>query len=159
MLLDIDTYQWVKGDHVGTVETIKDSDNEWISFQSGRRIAIGLINEYMIPIQNEKEKLNFNETVKVEKPAQVVIPKTLPEKKKKSHLYDIIENIKVKEQYSSTFNINYNLPKKDMINILISSYDEEEVLNALKQYVLDQIDANNIQKDIDKKFSDINSFL
>jgi hypothetical protein len=46
-----------------------------------------------------------------------------------------------------------------MINVLVSSYSEEEVLNALKEYVLSQIDINALHKNIKDKLSDLSDFL
>lgn len=55
-------YQWVKGDNQGTVEEVKDSDNEWVNFTSGRRINQELINEYMIPINHESQIVDVPNT-------------------------------------------------------------------------------------------------
>jgi len=48
-------YQWVKGDNQGTLEDVKESDSEWVTFNSGRRISQELISEYMIPINHESQ--------------------------------------------------------------------------------------------------------
>lgn len=46
--------QWIKGDHIGTVETLDKTEDEWTYFKSGRRIKSDLINEFMI---SEKEDI------------------------------------------------------------------------------------------------------
>lgn len=44
--------QWLKGDYKGTVENISKTEDSWTYFQSGRRIKTELIDEYMIPLNN-----------------------------------------------------------------------------------------------------------
>jgi lipopolysaccharide export LptBFGC system permease protein LptF len=55
-------YQWVKGDNQGILEEVKESDNEWVTFNSGRRISQELINEYMIPINHESQIIDVPNT-------------------------------------------------------------------------------------------------
>ena len=52
-------YQWIRGDFQGTVESITDSNNEWVNFQSGRRIKSDLLQEYMLPINHGEQIVNI----------------------------------------------------------------------------------------------------
>lgn len=58
MAEEVVKYQWLKGDHFGTVETYKDiivDDNiEYILFESGRRIALGMVGNYIGKMEGDK---------------------------------------------------------------------------------------------------------
>ena len=41
-------YQWIKGDRIGNIEIFAQTKDEWIYFQSGKRINSELLNEFMI---------------------------------------------------------------------------------------------------------------
>jgi hypothetical protein len=157
--MEITKYQWVKGDHIGNVENVTDYGNEWVTFDSGRRIASTLLNEFMIPIQWDDQIMDFSSQTVIPKKSQKINNKEEPKKQERSFIYDLIENIKVKEDHKVNFELEFNLPKKEMINVLVSSYSEEEVLNALKEYVLSQIDINALHKNIKDKLSDLSDFL
>ena len=40
-------YQWIKGDNSGNVVTIKDTDDKWINFNEGGRLAKDLQDEFI----------------------------------------------------------------------------------------------------------------
>jgi hypothetical protein len=155
--MEITKYQWIKGDKIGNVEDIIDYGQEWITFKNGGRIASSLLNEFMVPIQWDNQVMDFSSQTEVPKQPQKITKRE--EKPQTSFLYDLIDNIKVKENHTTEFEINFKLPKKEMINVLVSSYAEEEVLLTLKEYVLNQIDMKSLHETIKSKFSDISIFL
>jgi hypothetical protein len=155
--MEITKYQWIKGDKIGNVEDIIDYGQEWITFKNGGRIASSLLNEFMVPIQWDNQIMDFSSQTEVPKQPQKITKRE--EKPQTSFLYDLIDNIKVKENHTTEFEINFKLPKKEMINVLVSSYAEEEVLLTLKEYVLNQIDMKSLHETIKSKFSDISIFL
>ena len=155
--MEITKYQWIKGDKIGNVEDIIDYGQEWITFKNGGRIASSLLNEFMVPIQWDNQIMDFSSQTEVPKQPQKITKRE--EKPQTSFLYDLIDNIKVKENHITEFEINFKLPKKEMINVLVSSYAEEEVLLTLKEYVLNQIDMKSLHETIKSKFSDISIFL
>lgn len=138
------TLQWIKGDKIGNVETIANQDGEWTTFKSGARIATGLINEFMIPIEGEPLDLNLVQPVldgptgtndigphptrvRVDKGKDNPI-KTLFDKQKKTDKVDL----------KLTFSIN--VPSKDIFDIISMSFDEDEVLTELDSFITNQID-------------------
>jgi len=155
--MEITKYQWIKGDKIGNVEDIVDYGQEWITFKNGGRIASSLINEFMVPIQRDSQIMDFSSQSEIPKQPQKIVKRE--EKVQTSFLYDLVDNIKVKENHTTGFEINFKLPKKEMINVLMSSYSEEEVLLTLKEYVLNQVDMKSLHESIKNKFSDISIFL
>ena len=53
-------YQWIKGDKTGNTEIFAEAKNEWIYFQSGKRINVDLINEFMLPFDGTNKTLQPN---------------------------------------------------------------------------------------------------
>lgn len=52
-------YQWIKGENKGTVENITETKDEWVIFQSGRRINKDIVNEFMLPINHPEQRLSM----------------------------------------------------------------------------------------------------
>lgn len=138
------TLQWVKGDKIGNVEKVSNQDSQWTVFQSGSRIATGLINEFMIPLEGEPLDLGTlpeitdlqppNEKVTrsaktpiLTKPAKENPIKTLFDKQKKTDNVDL----------RLTFSIN--VPTKDIFNIISMTFDEDEVIAELDSFISSQI--------------------
>lgn len=157
--MEITKYQWIKGERIGDVENVSNFGDEWITFESGRRIASPLINEFMVPIQWDGDIMDFNNQTIVPKQPQRNTKREEKPQPKKSFLYDLIENIKVKEEHVSEFEIKFNLPKREMISVLVSSYSEEEVVDTLKEYILSQIDIKSLHENIKNKIGDIANFI
>lgn len=151
--MDIKTYQWTKGEKLGKVEHVVDFGNEWVTFQSGNRVSSTLLNEFLIPIFSEAEALDFNTQVVMPKQSAVINNK-IEEKPKRSSIYELIENIKNKEEQTVHLKLNFSLPKLEMINILLLSYDESEVLETLKDYVLGQVNERSLKAEINKNIID-----
>ncbi len=156
--MEITKYQWIKGDKIGNVEDVIEYGQEWVTFRNGGRIASTLLNEFMVPIQWESDVMDFSSQTEVPRQPQKNI-KREERQPQKSFLYDLIDNIKVKEEHVTEFEISFKLPKKEMINVLTSSYSEEEVLSTLKEYILNQIDIKSLHENIKSKFSNISGFL
>lgn len=157
--MEITKYQWIKGDKIGNIEDVTDYGQEWITFKSGGRISPSVINEFMVPIQWDGDVMDFSSQTEIPRQPQKNIKREEKPQTQKSFLYDLIDNIKVKENHTALFEISFKLPKKEMIDVLISSYTEEEVLNTLKEYVLNQIDIKSLHENIQNKFSNISGFL
>jgi hypothetical protein len=52
-------YQWVKGEHLGTVEKITETKDTFTYFQSGRRISTELLTEFLLPINHAEQIINI----------------------------------------------------------------------------------------------------
>lgn len=138
------TLQWTKGDKIGNVEKISTQDSEWTVFQSGSRIATGLINEFMIPLEGEPLDLNplpellgptgsnglgphpteIQGSIKHTKENPI---KTLFGKQKKTDKVDL----------KLTFSIS--VPAKDIFDIISMTFDEDEVVVELDSFISAQI--------------------
>ena len=68
-------FQWIKGDDMGRVVTIKDIDDQWINFNEGGRLAKDLRNEFIKSLEEDIAK----EFVKTETPKFTPTPPNIPQ--------------------------------------------------------------------------------
>jgi hypothetical protein len=145
---EIKRMQWVKGDKLGSVETVSQVDSEWIYFDSGARIASSLLNEYMIPIFDEP--LNFNNTEQpISKPKrQTVESKQKNNSDNSNPIRILLNNQKSIDEVDLKVSFTVKLPKKEILKVLDSAFDNSEILPELELYVIDQVNEEFIKNNL-----------
>lgn len=140
MQTDTLTLQWVKGDKIGSVETVISQDPDWTTFEGGGRIATSIINEFMAPV--EGEPLNLNEVQ--------IVPSLQTERveiKQKSE--NPIQLLLSKQRNQDSINLHVtfeiNIPPKALFDIISTSFDEVEVVKELNTFILKQIKEDAIK--------------
>jgi len=154
---------WTKGEKMGNMESYKDVTSDpvtgmtFVEFQSGGRINLELLNEYMdffpaskvdfsklaTPVQEHKPT---QQPAKVSTSAKVVTSVDLEE----SPIYTLL-----KKQKENWVNVNItlklNLPSKSLYSVLITSFEgaEEEVID----YVTEGIDIEDIRSALGESIS------
>jgi len=142
--------QWIKGDKIGNVETVKGSDSEWTLFESGARISSSLINEFMIPIGSNDPILDFDSAVSnvtntSRKREQQNLSKPHIEKNPVRMLFDKQKNA---DEVTLSLSLNITVPKKEIFNIISVSFEEEEVIKELRSFIEDQIKEDLVKESI-----------
>lgn len=141
--VDLIRYQWAKGDNQGTVETVSGVENEWTLFQSGRRINTSLINEFMLPIVDGE--LDFNPpTPALVKAAESYKANAPIKKSVTSPIRALLDKQKKLDKYNIQVSITIELLSKEMYSLLSSSFEEDEVINELNQFIEDQIKTDTV---------------
>jgi len=146
-------FQWLKGDDMSVIEKYKGiSNNEdfiFVEFQSGRRINVNLIDEYMLTFPSPpviKELPHSQETFKpkIDKDSAVtsIVYEDSENLQNDSPIYKLLRKQK-KNMVEVSIKIKLNLPPKDLYNVLLGSFDEAE--KEIIDFVLDGIDINNIK--------------
>lgn len=152
-------YVWLKSDQMGNSEKYKDVERDegtgmtFLTFNSGRRINIDLLNEYMDAFP--ASRVDFN------KEPQVIPPPTadsIPQKRNtiSSREMNTVSSVQVedspiytllKKQKNNWVNVSIslklNLPPKSLYSVLISSFDEAET--EIVDYVTEGIDIEDIR--------------
>jgi hypothetical protein len=137
--------QWIKGDKIGNIEKVSSQDNEWTIFQSGSRIATGLIHEFMIPI--EDEPLNFDPTQPaLDGPRGTTGPGPHPtgitvEQQKDNPIKTLFNKQKKTDKVDLKLTFSINVPAKDIFDIISMTFDEDEVIAELDSFISNQIDS------------------
>jgi hypothetical protein len=142
--------QWIKGDKIGNVETVKGSDSEWTLFESGARISSSLINEFMIPIGSNDPVLDFDSAISTvetspRKREQQILPKLPVERSPVRMLFDKQKNA---DEVTLSLSLNITVPKKEIFNIISVSFEEEEVIKELRSFIEDQIKEDLVKESI-----------
>lgn len=157
-------FQWLKGEHIGMVEKFKEIIEEggmkFLVFQSGGRMNVDLITEFMdifpsSPVRFDSSSPSFspNSSPVPQPPAQKgkasvnsinygspVIPGV-----EESPIYKLL-----KKQKPNWVNVNIslklNLPTKSLYNVLISSFDDADA--EIANYVTEGIEIEDIRNAI-----------
>ena len=130
--------QWIKGDKIGTVETISSTEGEWTTFEGGGRIATNLISEFLQPIDGEP--LDFDPpTPALTKAAEVYKEKLPPQKETSSPIRTLFDKQKKNDKIKLNLSFPIEIPKKNIYEIISSSFDLDEVNDELESFIVDQI--------------------
>lgn len=144
-------WQWIKGDDIGLVVTIKDEDDKWVNFENGSRLAKSLKSEYIQaldediagefiqPTSTEKDPLNVSAPQKTPTDVSIPVLNTTPNpirvlfnKQKKNNRVKLILEFPV------------NIPQKAVYELMSSSFDKNEVNDVLESFILDQLSEDEI---------------
>jgi hypothetical protein len=141
-------WQWIKGDLTGDVVTFKDTDDKWINFNEGGRIAIGLKDEFLVNLdadiagalipQNSigVDPLGVSKQSNIaplKSATQIKSPiRLLFDKQKKNNKIDLVLEFPV------------NVPPKGMYDLMSTSFESDEVKTELKNFILDQLSKDDI---------------
>lgn len=148
---EIEKFQWIKGDHIGTVEEVKEEIDEWTTFKSGRRIATNLLTEFMTPIESEFVDIESRPVNKQ--------PGKQPAKRR--HTQDIgmdsavmllLKNMKNLKEETISVDIKVKLPNEDKYNLLIDSFDDAN--KEIIKFIIGQINSESIIKAIEEKINE-----
>jgi hypothetical protein len=153
-------YVWVKSDQMGNTEKYKDIEKDestgmtFLTFNSGRRINLDLLNEYMDSFP--ASPVDFGKDIEPTSPDRInAIPSTqqdISPKREKNTVSSVqVEDSPIytllKKQKNNWVNVSIslklNLPPKSLYSVLISSFDEAET--EIVDYVTEGIDIEDIR--------------
>ena len=153
-------FQWLKGDQMGNIERYKavEADSTgmtFVSFQSGQRMNVELLNEYMEVFPASGNEYNLQQEIPVLAPKQ--IPQHSQQDTSLKHLpKNTVSSIELddspiytllKKQKPNWVAVNIslklNLPTKNLYGILTSSFDDAET--EVIDYVTEGIDIEDIR--------------
>ena len=139
-------WQWIKGDDSGNVVTFKEEGSQWITFNEGGRIATGLRDEFLQPLDADVAG-EFIKTPTSHDPLNassqaLSIPE--PVAKVKSPIRILFDKQKKNTKIKLTLEFPVNIPAKGMYEIMSTSFDIGEVNNELKDFILDQLSTTDI---------------
>lgn len=136
-------WQWIKGENTGNVVTIKDIDDKWINFNEGGRLSKDLKDEFIQPLDEDLA----NELVKTQKPTQLPdIPHVNVTKESVSPIRLLLDKQKKLEKVSMGLSFSVKIPKKNIYEVLESSFDPNELNSELERFIEDQLDKDEILK-------------
>ena len=145
-------FQWIKGDDMGMDEkyrgVILNDGISFIEFQSGKRMNVELLNEYMImlPAQPERGAPVNNPPVQMRSNDQTTVTSIIYDDSKISQndspIYKLLKKQK-KNMVDVSIKIKLNLPPKDLYTVLSGSFEDAE--REIIEFVLDGVDIEDIK--------------
>ena len=161
------SYQWIKGlpgedvSNVGRVnefkEVIEFNGNQYLVFTDGTRLALNLLDEYMVKVEKGFYETAFDKV----QPAQAAPQQkragrselhTIP--KEESAIASLLK--KQKENWVDVdLNLTINLPKRALWDVIISSFDNAE--DEIIEYVTKDLDIEVVREALKKAIKDIYS--
>ena len=150
--------QWIKGDKVGKVETVQSTDSDgWLIFESGGRISAELVSEFMIDATEgalEIDDLSSRAPVRAYDSYDTI---TAPVKPKvvDSPLMSLLKKMTKTQSTALGVTVKVEVPSAAMYNVLIDSFDEEEVHKEISTYILNQVDDQLIKESVQSSINDI----
>jgi hypothetical protein len=145
-------YQWIKGDNSGSIVTIKDTDDQWINFNEGGKLAKDLKDEFLQVLDADIA----NEFIKPQPIA--IIPPTIEKVKPPidSPIRVLFNKQKKNNKVKLLLEFPINIPTKGVYELMSTSFDKEEVDEKLHDFIVDQLDGDEIT---DCLFNSIKSLI
>jgi len=151
-------FQWLKGDQMGNIEKFKAIEKDdstgliFISFRSGGRMNVELVQEYMDVFPSQNIDFSALATPQVNPAAQPTAEVSTQSKKKtnsvssiqlsESPIYSLL-----KKQKTNWVNVNItlklNLPSKNLYGVLTSSFEDAD--REIVNFVTEGIDIEDIK--------------
>lgn len=150
-------FTWLKGDNAGDTERYTrmagTPEHKFVVFQSGNRINVDLIDEFMTTFPKTPAILDFRGITTqspvaappVSTSVQSISYIETKSQVETSPIFKLLEKQK-KNMVDVSIQLKINLPSKDLYNVLIESFDgaEEEVID----YIINGIEIDDIKKSL-----------
>lgn len=155
-------FQWIKGDMISGIEKYKgisaEGETFFILFESGRRMNISLLDEFMM-YYPEPPKLN--NVIPQERP-EISFPETSNKKstvtsisyevsgqdsyiKEESPIYKLLKKQK-RNPVEVSIKIKLDLPSRELYGVLSESFEDAE--GEILSFILDGVDIDDIKKSL-----------
>jgi hypothetical protein len=146
-------FQWLKGEDISTIEKYQGISSNgqmiFIEFQSGRKINIDLLDEFMLilpaavpPVPQINQQIQHQEK---ESAVTSIVYEDQENIRIDSPIYKLLKKQK-KNMVEVSIKIKLNLPPKELYSVLLGSFDDAE--KEIIDFVLDGVDMNNIKKSL-----------
>ena len=133
--------QWIKGDKIGNVETVKKVDGDFTVFVGGGKIFTNVLEEFLQPIDDDlANELMKTQSLPTQVQTSVPPPKEQPAKVETSALRTLLDKQKKLDKVPMGISFSVNIPKKKIIDVLESTFDPEELHKELENFIEDQLD-------------------
>ena len=150
-------WQWIKGDLIGNVVTFKDTDDSYINFNEGGRIAVNLRDEFLQSLDADvagefvtgnavHDPLNTSaQTIHNSITPGILVDSLIKnESVSKSPIRILFDKQKKNKKIKLVLEFHINIPQSDMYDLMSTSFDVDEVNSELTDFILEQLSTTNI---------------
>ena len=135
-------WQWIKGDDSGNVVTIKNTDDKWIHFNEGGRLAKDLKDEFIQLLDEDIAGEFVNKPVNNDSLFKVSTEPTPIAKASPIRL--LLDKQKKLDQIPLQLFFEVDAPRLDIMSVLENSFDSKELGNEVEKFIEDQINVEEI---------------
>ena len=139
-------WQWIKGENSGSIVSIKNTDEKWINFNEGGRLSKDLKDEFIQPIEEDLANELNRRPQSEPQPAKSVPQQTKKANESISPIRLLLDKQKKLDKVPMGLSFSVKMPKKNIYEILESSFDPIELNNELERFIEDQLNKDEILK-------------
>jgi hypothetical protein len=160
-------FQWIKGDNFGEIVTLEKEEKDFLIFTNGERIFKSMQGEFLMKIEGDDiplpglETAIFNKGVDVpqgaqnsslnlaaENSPQKSPLKSSPKTPEETPLEKLILKLSQKNIENVNIQININIPKKEVVDMLVENSDEDRttIMDSITKMAITQISIDNLQE-------------
>lgn len=167
-------FQWIKGDNFGEIVTLEKEEHDFLIFTNGERIFKSMRGEFLMEIEGDElplpglESALFNNRVDVpqgaqnsslnlaaENSPQKSPLKSSPKTPEETPLEKLILKLSQKNIENVNVQININIPKKEVVDMLVENSDEDRatIMSSITKMAVSQININNLQEYLEEQIN------
>jgi hypothetical protein len=153
--MSLKTYQWIKGDHAGTVvksdATVLEENIEYIVFKDGSRCNTALLGDYLIEVMSDHpdDLILLNDLAHQPLQKAQPAPRSQPiiQSTPIAQTHDPLESLlntakKTKKKFAIL--IEAEVPNDELLKVVASSFESGE--DRLRDYLINNISQEQIKK-------------
>jgi hypothetical protein len=159
------SYQWIKGDNISQTQhfedLIEEGGRKYILFSDKSRIALDLLDEYMIKVERGFEEIIPTSDVKLVSQTDLSQNKGVKKRDAQEIKAQVVEGnpifallSKQKENWVDVdLKLSINLPPRSLWDVLMGSFDEAE--KDILEYVTKDLDIEVVRQSLRESIKDI----
>jgi hypothetical protein len=159
------SYQWIKGDNISQTQhfedLIEEGGRKYILFSDKSRIALDLLDEYMIKVEKGFEEIIPTSDVKLVSQTDLSQNKGVKKRDAQEIKTQAVEGnpifallAKQKENWVDVdLKLSINLPPRSLWDVLMGSFDEAE--KDILEYVTKDLDIEVVRQSLRESIKDI----
>ena len=148
-------YQWKKGDRFGDVVIFDKKDGDFTYFTDGSRVFNNVLSEFLEPF--EGDALPFPPTTSAGNAAQEnpQPANTAANNQTDSTLKNLIQRLSKNNNIDLNLNVQIKIPKREFIDLFESKDELEDIIGAITQEALSEIEINKIQLNLQTQITSL----
>jgi len=148
-------YQWIKSEKTGNVVEVERSEGEWTYFKGGSRISTTLMPEFLLPLEGNSLPLTNDLQTITNSQGPTVATEKDSTHKTESPIRILFDKQAKNDTVKLKIQFPIEVPKVDIYNIILTSFDKDEVKDELKGFILNQLEEDGILDSLHQSIEDL----
>jgi len=149
-------FQYIKGDRFDEVVDVESYTSPWVNFTDGSRITFELLNEYLVEMGSDMELLDplpkkitmptlgINQNFENNQVKSLISPQFVIQKPVDNPILLLLEK-QTSEKLILSIDVSTEMPSKELVSILVSSFNNEDVPSIIENFIYSKIDAEDFK--------------